>query len=625
MRQSLRLPTCLLVFLTAWLAIPPTQAGAAEFEAKSTLTYLGTVGGQQRYQFDYEFFNTGEPLGLTIFRTFFNSDPVTQLPSGDKATFVSYGAPAAWGDVVDFPKNVDGQWYIEWNYDYVSPPGPLALGDSLTGFSVVFDWNDPTTIPPYQHVQASNGAPHDGFTEVVALVKLNGTIAGNVTATCQGATNPAAGVLVLLLHDAEVFASTNTDQAGNYEFAAIPVGTYIVVIIPPAGYGATVDNQIVALDQVDEVLSAGFAMTCLLGTIGGAVTGTCNGSTAGMQGVTVDLFGINEEGHDVLLAVTATDASGAYSFEGVALGDYHVVIVTPLGYVGDTGSQLVHLAEAGATVNAGVSLTCQSIASQPRTIGYWKHQVNSYLSGKGKAQESLADMLRYTDLLLVHFNQNIVNPVVVYLPDSNIPGDRLHKLEQLLTVNRNATMLDRAKQQLLALLLNVVSGKIAQTQVISAEGATVSQAITHANDLIQDGNPANDETAKTISDTINNGQIVPNGMVPVATRTITYRRGLIRDETNSSFRLAPASPNPSRGGVVTLGFSLARAGTAELEIFDVNGRLVRMLAQGEFAAGTHQRTWDGTDETGRRAGPGAYFYRLSTAEGSLVRTVMLNR
>ena len=624
MRHPFRLATRLLAFVAASLALPSTQASATAFDATGTLSYLGTAGGQQRFRFDYVLTNTGDPLGLTAFRVFFNSDPVTQLPSGDKATFVSSGAPGAWGDVFVLPKNANGQWYMEWNYDFVSPPGPLLLGESLPGFSVTFDWNDPTTIPPYQHAQASNGSAYDGFTQVVGLVDLNGTVGGHVTASCQGSSGPAAGVLVMLLHDSEVFASTNTDAGGGYSFPGIPVGTYTVVIVPPPGYGTVADNQVISLAQVDQVLAADFSMTCLLGTISGLVTGTCGETTTGLQGVTVDLFCGGHDGEDVLLAVTATDAPGAYSFPSVALGDYRVVIITPLGYIADAGSRQVQVAAAGTTVDATFHLSCQAIRSYPRSLGYWKHQVNAHLTGKGKAQESLTDMLRYTDLLLVHFNRNIVNPVVIYVPESNIPGDRLRKLQLLLTVNRGGTALDRAKQQLLALLLNVVSAKIAQTEVISNDGATVSQAITHANDLIQDGIASNDETAKTIAERINEGEKVPSGMVPVSTRIITYRLGDTRAET-PALRLMPAYPNPSRGGVVTLGFSLARGGQAALDIFDVNGRVVRRVAQGRFGAGTHQLTWDGTDEAGRVAGPGVYFYRLSTAEGSLVRSVTMNR
>jgi hypothetical protein len=185
-------------------------------------------------------------------------------------------------------------------------------------------------------------------------------------------------------------------------------------------------------------------------------------------------------------------------------------------------------------------------------------------------------------------------------------------------------MLDRAKQQMIALLLNVVSGKIAQTQVISPNGATVSQAITYANDLMLSGIRANEETAKTIADMINNGQTVPSGMIPIGTRVITYRNRPAGDE-GVEFRLDAAAPNPSRGGPVSIGFALGRADRADLRLFDVSGRMVKTLASGSFGAGPHRFTWDGTSDSGARVQPGVYFYRLVTEEGTITRSVTLQR
>lgn len=75
--------------------------------------------------------------------------------------------------------------------------------------------------------------------------------------------------------------------------------------------------------------------------------------------------------------------------------------------------------------------------------------------------------------------------------------------------------------------------------------------------------------------------------------------------------LAPA-PNPAPGAS-RLTFALAHAGHAELAIYSVDGRRVRTLAEGVFAAGTHGFTWDGRDDVQHRVAPGVYFARLVTA------------
>ena len=47
-----------------------------------------------------------------------------------------------------------------------------------------------------------------------------------------------------------------------------------------------------------------------------------------------------------------------------------------------------------------------------------------------------------------------------------------------------------------------------------------------------------------------------------------------------------------------------------LRIYDVGGRLVRTLFDGQQAAGQKMVTWDGRDERGRSVASGVYFYRL---------------
>jgi flagellar hook assembly protein FlgD len=56
-----------------------------------------------------------------------------------------------------------------------------------------------------------------------------------------------------------------------------------------------------------------------------------------------------------------------------------------------------------------------------------------------------------------------------------------------------------------------------------------------------------------------------------------------------------------------------------LTVFDAQGRAVRELARGEWAAGEHAVAWDGSDRSGRRVGAGVYVARLSVAGDERVR------
>ena len=68
-------------------------------------------------------------------------------------------------------------------------------------------------------------------------------------------------------------------------------------------------------------------------------------------------------------------------------------------------------------------------------------------------------------------------------------------------------------------------------------------------------------------------------------------------------------PNPFNP-VTNIGFGIKEQGYISLRIYDVAGRLVCTLVDGNRQAGWHETTWNGFDETGRPAASGVYFCRL---------------
>ena len=166
-------------------------------------------------------------------------------------------------------------------------------------------------------------------------------------------------------------------------------------------------------------------------------------------------------------------------------------------------------------------------------------------------------------------------------------------------------MTARAKQQLMALLMNVAAEYISQTEVISDEGATVSQAITYCDNLIDDA-AGDHEKAKSIADRINNGQSVPDGWIPLETPIIAYALPMPVPRLGMHFGV---TPNP---GLLarTFTFGLEADGDVELTIYDVVGRLVAMPFSGVLEAGPHIIQWNGR---GADLSQGLYFARLRTA------------
>ena len=61
----------------------------------------------------------------------------------------------------------------------------------------------------------------------------------------------------------------------------------------------------------------------------------------------------------------------------------------------------------------------------------------------------------------------------------------------------------------------------------------------------------------------------------------------------------------------------------KLAIYDVQGRLVRVLHDGDAPTGWLAWTWDGCDGSGRRQASGVYFARARSLEQSLTRKMMM--
>ena len=330
------------------------------------------------------------------------------------------------------------------------------------------------------------------------------------------------------------------------------------------------------------------------------------------EGITLDVY----DDHGSLLKSLVTGDYGYYFTDRVPDGDHCVTIVTPIGYQADQETKQFTAGYVPASVD--FSLTTIEVTPQQRSMGYWKHQVNVYLSGRGKAQENLADMSSYMGLIQEHFNNNLLNPITIFeVPQPATKIDSLEVLRDLLTVNKDGTMNDRAEQQLVALILNVVSLKLHQATPISEDSATASQAITYCSQLITDSEPSNDEVAKDVADCINNGVILPSGTIPSSTPNIAYKGGreqaIQASGLPQEFSLGQNYPNPFNPDC-EIRYALPADAEVTLSIYNVLGQKVRTLVEEHQASGQKTVSWDGTDERGNKAASGIYFYRIKAGE-----------
>ncbi len=90
-----------------------------------------------------------------------------------------------------------------------------------------------------------------------------------------------------------------------------------------------------------------------------------------------------------------------------------------------------------------------------------------------------------------------------------------------------------------------------------------------------------------------------------------------------SLRLGNA-PNPF-AEQTEIRFELAERDDVKIRIYDVTGRCLITLAEGERVPGPHSVTWNGNDAEGRRLPGGLYFYSLESSAGTTVRSLEVVR
>lgn len=87
-------------------------------------------------------------------------------------------------------------------------------------------------------------------------------------------------------------------------------------------------------------------------------------------------------------------------------------------------------------------------------------------------------------------------------------------------------------------------------------------------------------------------------------------------------RIEGNTPNPFNPST-TIRFEVAQSGPARLEIYNILGARVRLLAEGFMDAGRYGVLWNGRDDRGRAVESGSYFVRLSADGFAAVRRVLL--
>ncbi len=102
----------------------------------------------------------------------------------------------------------------------------------------------------------------------------------------------------------------------------------------------------------------------------------------------------------------------------------------------------------------------------------------------------------------------------------------------------------------------------------------------------------------------------------------TTTTGTPAGQVPAGFALKQSYPNPFNPSA-TISYSLEKTVYVKLVVYNVLGERVKILVQEKQTSGDHAAVWDGTDNLGRKAASGVYFYRLEAGPFASTKKMML--
>lgn len=277
-------------------------------------------------------------------------------------------------------------------------------------------------------------------------------------------------------------------------------------------------------------------------------------------------------------ASTTTDAAGLYSITGLYPGTY-TVTASKTGYQSASASGVV-LNAASETGNVNLHLFPQLATSVCRSPG---------LAIPDNTPAGIADTMAVAETFAVKGVTVSVNIPHTYI------GDLVVELRHGAKTTRLHNLTGGSAE-------NIV-GTYPTTLPVDGPGSL--------NDHLND--PANGNWILFLSDNANIDvgtltQWCLNIAGPVDSGAVVGVEPGAGVPNELTF--APVAPNPIKAGGATLRFTTPREGRASLAIFDVTGRRVATVVDGNLPAGVHLARWNGRDDQGRTLSPGIYMARV---------------
>lgn len=316
----------------------------------------------------------------------------------------------------------------------------------------------------------------------------------------------------------------------------------------------------------------------------GDITGTVSSMGEGLGPLVVAL--VSTTGNKIIwVPPTTSDAEGHYVIPNVPPGYWQVAIFEPLGYDADVNPQPIML-PPGQTVAVDFTLAQTVAENASRIKAYWEHQFGVYVNHLGVAQESEEQLNGYIREVAEH-----------YTPHFSV-FKFMYSFEQwldVLQVEEDPPLVDLARAQVAALVLNLASLRVGQYTAVARDGRTSGDVLTYVSTLLASEHSSDLSHAMVYASHVNNRVTIRAGAIPEG--TILYRKGL---ETTNGAREIPGSfalrdnyPNPFNPGT-TIEYDLPRDAAVTVRVYGALGQEVASLVNQKMPAGVHRVHFDGS-------------------------------
>jgi hypothetical protein len=233
-------------------------------------------------------------------------------------------------------------------------------------------YNNQRTFTEANRIAITGDVTGINFALALKPVLPNG-ISGAITDSAKNGIQAHVAAFLVKNGRPDKGIETISDSLGNYAFADIPVGNYILQVFPFNGYSPTYFKydgsqtfdwrkaDSVVVDSVEVATGVNFIVVPRIDTGFGRFHGTVRSNGAAVPGVSVYIVNANQN----VVSYGITDANGVYTISDVAAGVFHVL--TDMPQYSQASSAAITISSTGSVASADLTISLNAVSAVTTT------------------------------------------------------------------------------------------------------------------------------------------------------------------------------------------------------------------------------------------------------------------